>query len=81
MVAITPNHAGERVFLQQENDAGTAWRTLRSDRLDGASNYSITYRWRFAGDHVVRVLFPREPAGIRDLIGMTNALMFSRGSS
>lgn len=62
--SVTPNHGGERVLLQQQNDAGTAWRTLKSGRLDGGSNYSITYRWRFAGDHVVRVLFPRDARNI-----------------
>ena len=54
--SVTPNHAGEPVILQEQDNAGN-WRDLKSGRLDGGSNYSITYRWRFAGDHTVRVLF------------------------
>ncbi|HUA47848.1 MAG TPA: hypothetical protein VMA77_21595 [Solirubrobacteraceae bacterium] len=66
--SVTPNHAFERVFLQQETDNGT-WRDLKSGRLDGGSNYAITYAWRFAGDHTVRVLFP---ADIRNIEGSAN---------
>jgi len=67
--SVTPNHAGERVFLQQQNAAGTAWRTLESGRLDGGSNYSITHRWRFAGAYTVRVVFPRDA---RNISGVAN---------
>jgi len=66
--SVTPNHAGERVVLQQQTNAGN-WRDLKSGRLDGGSNYSITYRWRFAGDHTVRVLFP---ADVRNIAGTAN---------
>ena len=52
---VGPSHASEPVVLQQETASGD-WRDLKSGRLDGGSNYSITYRWRFAGDHTVRVL-------------------------
>jgi hypothetical protein len=65
---VTPNHAGERVILQQQDNAGN-WRDLKSGRLDGGSNYSIIYRWRFAGDHTVRVLFPRDA---RNIAGSAN---------
>ena len=57
--SVTPNHAFERVVLQEQGADGN-WRDLKSGRLDGGSNYSITYRWRFAGDHTVRVLFPSD---------------------
>jgi hypothetical protein len=66
--SVTPNHAFERVFLQEQTNAGT-WRDLKSGRLDGGSNYAITYAWRFAGDHTVRVLFP---ADIRNIAGSAN---------
>ena len=66
--SVTPNHAGERGLLQEQDDAGN-WRDLKSGRLDGGSNYSITYRWRFAGDHTVRVLFPRDA---RNIAGSAN---------
>lgn len=61
---VSPIHAGERVVLQQETASGD-WHTLKSGRLDAASNYAITHRWRFAGDHTVRVLFPGDRRNIR----------------
>ncbi|MBV9417193.1 MAG: hypothetical protein JO363_19565, partial [Solirubrobacterales bacterium] len=67
---VDPNHAGERVVLQEETNAGD-WRALKSGSLDGGSNYAITYRWRFAGDHTVRVLFPRD---LRNVDGVANPL-------
>jgi hypothetical protein len=66
--SVTPNHARERVVLQQETSSGD-WRDLKSGRLDGGSNYAITYRWRFAGDHTVRVLFPGD---FRNISGTAN---------
>jgi hypothetical protein len=61
---VDPSHAGERVVLQQESASGD-WRSLESGRLDGASTYSITHRWRFAGDHTVRVVFPSDVRNVR----------------
>jgi hypothetical protein len=61
---VDPNHVGERVVLQQETASGN-WHTLKSGRLDGRSNYSITHRWRFAGDHTVRILFRADHRNIR----------------
>ncbi len=61
---VDPNHAGGRVVLQEETASGN-WRDLRAGRLDGGSDYSITYRWRFAGDHTVRVLFGGDFRNIR----------------
>ena len=66
--SVTPNHAFERVVLQEQGADGN-WRDLKSGRLDGGSNYSITYRWRFAGDHTVRVLFPSD---VRNIAGSAN---------
>ncbi|HEX4283024.1 MAG TPA: hypothetical protein VHZ27_19795 [Solirubrobacteraceae bacterium] len=65
---VTPNHAFERVVLQEQTNSGE-WRDLKSDRLDGGSNYSITYRWRFAADHTVRVLFPQD---VRNIAGASD---------
>ena len=67
---VTPNHAFERVVLQEQDNAGN-WHDLKSGRLDGRSNYSIIYRWRFAGDHTVRVLFPSDA---RNIAGTANPL-------
>ena len=66
--SVTPNHPFERVVLQEQGADGN-WRDLKSGRLDGGSNYSITYRWRFAGDHTVRVLFPSDA---RNIAGTAN---------
>jgi hypothetical protein len=66
--AVTPNHAGERVVLQEETASGD-WRDLKSGRLDGGSSYAITYRWRFEGDHTVRVLFAGD---VRNIAGTAN---------
>jgi hypothetical protein len=68
--SVTPNHAFERVVLQQQDNAGN-WHDLKSGRLDGASNYSITYRWRFDGDHTVRVSFPSDA---RNIAGTANPI-------
>ncbi len=61
---VDPSHAGERVVLQEQTASGD-WRGLKSARLDGGSNYSITKSWRFAGDHTVRVVFPSDARNIR----------------
>jgi hypothetical protein len=61
---VDPDHAGEPVVLQQETASG-GWHALKAGRLDSTSDYSITYRWRFAGDHTVRVLFRSDPRNIR----------------
>jgi hypothetical protein len=61
---VDPSHAGERVVLQQQTASGD-WGSLTSGRLNGASNYSITHRWSFAGDHTVRVAFPSDVRNIR----------------
>ncbi len=66
--SVTPNHAFERVVLQEQGADGN-WRDLKSGRLGGGSNYSITYPWRFAGDHTVRVLFPSDA---RNIAGTAN---------
>jgi hypothetical protein len=62
---VDPNHAFERVLLQQENGNGDDWRTLRSGRLDANSDYTIPYRWRRAGVHDVRVVFRGDYRNVR----------------
>jgi len=65
---VTPNHAFEPVILQEQG-AGGNWRNLKSARLDGGSNYAIVYRWRFANDYTVRVLFRSDA---RNIAGSAN---------
>jgi hypothetical protein len=61
---VDPNHAGERAVLQEQTSSGD-WRDLGSGRLGRGSDYAITYRWRFAGDHDVRVLFAGDDRNVR----------------
>jgi hypothetical protein len=71
---VTPNHAGEPVLLQQQVGSGDDWHTLASGRIGPGSNYSITYRFRFAGERDVRVLFRRDfrnLAGASDPVAIT----------
>ena len=70
--SVTPDHAGAEVFLQEQTGTqGNAWRTLKTGRLDGASQFSITYRFKVPADHTVRVFFPeddRNMAGFSDSV-------------
>jgi hypothetical protein len=62
---VTPNHAYERVFLQEQSGSSDDWRTLASDQLDGSSAYSIAYRWHRPGVRDVRVLFRGDERNVR----------------
>lgn len=63
--AVAPNHAGNRVLLQEQGGlTGDAWKTLKVGRLDGSSQFSIPYRFRVAGDHTIRVLFSGDARNI-----------------
>ena len=63
--AVSPSHAYERVFLQEQVGSSDDWRTLRSDTLSAGSRYLIAYRWRRPGTHDVRVLFRGDARNIR----------------
>ncbi len=54
---VDPNHAFERVLLQEQVGSTDDWKTLKSGRLGPGSNYAISYAWKLAGDHTVRVAF------------------------
>ncbi len=62
---VTPNHAGEAVFLQEQKGNSDDWRTLKAGVLDAGSNYSIPFAWRVPGAHVVRVVFRTDLRNIR----------------
>ncbi|MDQ6804220.1 MAG: hypothetical protein M3065_04500 [Actinomycetota bacterium] len=63
--AVAPNHAGNRVLLQEQAGlSGDTWKTLKAGRLDGSSQFSIPYRFRVPGDHSIRVFFPRDGRNI-----------------
>lgn len=55
---VSPNHRGERVYLQAQDSAnGNGWHTIDSARLRAGSAYRIVHRFNIAGDRTVRVLF------------------------
>jgi hypothetical protein len=62
---VTPNHAFERVFLQQQNQSSDDWTTLRSTFLSAGSNYAFAYRWTRPGVHDVRVVFKGDARNLR----------------
>lgn len=66
---VTPNHAGGRVFLQEQRGSSDDWQTLKKGRLDGNSSYSIAYRWRRQGERDVRVVFRSD---VRNLAGASD---------
>jgi hypothetical protein len=68
---VTPNHPFQDVLLQAQNGAGNNWHTIKVGRLNGASDYSISYRWRIPGVRDVRVVFP---ADVRNDSGESDAL-------
>jgi hypothetical protein len=71
---VTPNHAFERVALQEQRGSSDDWHTLKTAFIRPGSNYAISYRWRIAGDHDVRVVFPgdnRNTKGASDPVTVT----------
>lgn len=62
---VDPNHAFERVVLQQKVGSADDWKTLKSGRLGPGSNYAINYAWKIPGDFTVRVAFRGDNRNIR----------------
>lgn len=73
--SVTPAiHPFDRVLLQQQVTGTDDWHTIKVSRLDRASDYSITYRFRVPGERDVRVVFPgdaRNTKGVSDSISIT----------
>ena len=67
--SVAPNHAFERVFLQQQIGSTDDWRTLTSTFLGAGSHYTLAHRWRRPGNHDVRVLIRRDA---RNLAGASD---------
>jgi hypothetical protein len=63
--SVTPNHAGNRIELQELNTAGTSWVNLKSAIIGPGSNFAIVYRWAVPGSHDVRALFPGDARNVR----------------
>jgi hypothetical protein len=71
---VTPNHRGDRVFLQRQvGSSGDDWRTIDSGRVGPGSNYAIVHRFRVPdGDGLtVRTLIRRDR---RNLAGASRSL-------
>jgi hypothetical protein len=62
---VAPNHAFERVVLQEQIGSTDDWKALKSGRLGPGSNYAIRYAWKIAGEHTVRVAFRGDNRNIR----------------
>lgn len=62
---VTPNHAFERVYLQDQIGSSDDWRTLKSGLLGPGSDYAISYRFRFPGVYSMRVVFRGDFRNIR----------------
>jgi hypothetical protein len=71
---VTPNHQGDRVFLQRQVGAsGDDWKTIDSGRVGPGSNYAIVHRFRVPnGDGVtLRVAIRRDR---RNLAGASKSV-------
>jgi hypothetical protein len=71
---VTPAHPFEQLRLQAQKGASNNWHTIKTARTDGASNYSISYRWRVPGVRDMRVVFPgdvRNDRGVSDPVTVT----------
>lgn len=65
--SVTPNHAFQRVRLQEQTGSSDNWHTLKSALLGPGSNYAVAYSWKVPGDHDVRVLVPADVRNIRSV--------------
>jgi hypothetical protein len=62
---ISPAHAHERVFLQEQRAvAGNGWHTLAVRRTNGSSQFTIPYVWRNPGVYTLRAYFPGDRRNI-----------------
>jgi hypothetical protein len=64
---VTPNHAGERVYLQEQLGSSSSddWRTITTGRIGPGSTYAIIHRFRVPGERDLRVVFPGDFRNIR----------------
>lgn len=63
---VTPDHRGQRAFLQQQQgNQGDDWRTIDSGRIGPGSHYRILHRFRIPGDRTLRVVFRGDRRNLR----------------
>jgi hypothetical protein len=61
---VTPNHAGDVVYLQEQVNGGDTWHTLKRGHVGVGSFFHIPYRWQVPGIYNVRVLIRRDARNI-----------------
>jgi hypothetical protein len=66
---VTPNHAFDRVFLQEQVGSSDDWHTLASTQLGPGSHYTLAYRWHRPGVRDVRIFIRRDD---RNLAGASD---------
>jgi hypothetical protein len=62
---VAPNHAFQRVRLQEETGTSGDWHTLKTALLGPGSGYAVAYTWKVPGVHDVRVELPADARNIR----------------
>jgi len=63
---VAPNHAGERVVLQEQVGLnGDQWRTIDHGRIGPGSAFSIVHRFRQPGDRTLRAVFRGDRRNLR----------------
>lgn len=62
---VTPNHAFQRVLLQEQTGLSGNWHTLRTALLGPGSSYAVPYRFRTPGERDVRAVLPADARNIR----------------
>ncbi len=62
---VTPNHAFQRVLLQEQVGQSNDWHTLRTALLGPGSNYAVPYRFKTPGERDLRVALPADARNIQ----------------
>jgi hypothetical protein len=66
---VTPSHAGEPVYLQEQGGKSDDWKTIATGMLtpgstNASSNYSIKYRFRVPGVRDVRIVLRKDARNV-----------------
>lgn len=61
---VVPNHASQRVLLQEQDRASDDWHTLTSALLGPGSDYSVRFTWRTPGERDLRAVLPADVRNI-----------------
>jgi hypothetical protein len=61
---VSPDHAGQKVLIQKQNDVG-GWGTVAKGALDASSSFSISHAFARPADYALRAVFPDDPRNER----------------